>query len=156
VNWSEAKETGKQIRRFLVVGSLCVLTDLAVYYAMLAGVTLSISSAKAISYLAGVAVGFVLNKLWTFESKRKTWSEPASYLSLYLATLAVNVFSNQLMLALVGSDHRLLSFFVATGVTTVLNFLGMRLLTFRHGIAERRSAASMPENESTVPRRKVG
>jgi putative flippase GtrA len=125
------------LRRFLIVGLLCVATDLCVYAVLARWFGLSIHWSKAISYLAGVAVGFVLNKTWTFQSARRTWIEPVSYLLLYTVTLGVNVGCNSWVLAWF-ADQTVLAFVVATGVTTVLNFLGMRLVTFRKGIELRR------------------
>lgn len=131
-------ETGRQLRRFLVVGVLCVIVDLSAYSALVLGASLPTSWAKGISYLMGVGVGFVLNKRWTFESPRKSLFEPATYLLLYAVTLVVNVVCNDLVLRMFASAPA--AYLVATGVTTVLNFVGMRLVTFRTGIAERRLA----------------
>jgi putative flippase GtrA len=114
----------------LVVGLLSVATDLVAYAAL--SPALGVTPSKAISYLAGVVVGFALNKRWTFESSRRTWTEPASYLLLYAATLGVNVGCNGLVLSWL-PDRRIVAFLFATGVTTVLNFLGMKLVTFRKG-----------------------
>lgn len=138
VKWSERDETAKQLRRFLVVGLLSVATDLVVYYALDLSFGMATNLAKAVSYLAGVLVGFLLNKWWTFESARQSWSEPLTYFALYSITLGINVGCNHVVLTWLGEDFRLLAFLFATGVSTVLNFLGMRLVTFRRGIAERR------------------
>ena len=97
---------------------------------------MSVIWSKAISYLAGVVVGFALNKRWTFQSSQRTWTEPVSYLSLYAVTLGVNVGCNALVLSWL--DRSAIAFLFATGVTTVINFLGLRLVTFRKGIADRR------------------
>ena len=121
-----------------------MLVDLGVYSALATRVGLAVSVAKAISYLAGVVVGFVLNKRWTFESTRQSWQEAATYLSLYSVTLVVNVASNYTVLSLLGADQRPVAYIFATGVTTVLNFIGMRLVTFRQGIADRRAAVIRP------------
>lgn len=121
------------------MGLLSVAADLSVYAALSTVLALSVTWSKAISYLAGVAVGFALNKWWTFQSSRRTWTEPASYLLLYAVTLGVNVGCNSLVLTWL-PDQRLIAFLFATGVTTVINFLGMRLVTFRKGIADRRLA----------------
>lgn len=123
----------------MVVGLLCVATDLCVYAALSTGLALSVAWSKAISYLAGVAVGFALNKRWTFQSSRRTWTEPVSYLLLYAVTLGVNVGCNALVLSWL-VDQKAIAFLFATGVTTVINFLGMRLVTFRKGIADRKLA----------------
>ena len=146
-NWSEADETARQLRRFVVVGLVCVVADLSVYTALTDRLGIQPTTAKAISYLAGVAVGFGLNKRWTFRSSRRTWREPISYLLLYAATLGINVACNNFILALL-PNWRLLAFLFATGVTTVINFVGMRLVTFRKGIAERRPAIDVEQPQS--------
>ena len=125
------------MRRFLVVGTLAVLVDATIYYALAAGLDFGANAAKAVSYLAGVAVGFLLNKRWTFASARPAPGEGATYLALYAVTLGVNVVCNRAVLTLLGGRWTALAFLVATGVTTVINFLGMRLVTFRKGINER-------------------
>lgn len=154
VEWSEVGETRKQLRRFLIVGSICVLVDLGVYSALTEGTGLAISASKALSYLAGIVVGFMLNKRWTFESSRRTWHEAITYFALYAATLGVNVGCNRLVLSVIGADHRTLAFLMATGLTTVLNFIGMRLVTFRHGIADRRATViQMPANQQAAQRK---
>ena len=123
-----------------MVGSLCVVIDAGFYYA-LASTGMGVGAAKACSYVAGVVAGFLLNKRWTFESHRHSLPEAVSYLALYAVTLAVNVGCNHWVLDYLGADRRGVAFLFATGVTTVLNFLGLRLATFRGGIADRRERA---------------
>jgi putative flippase GtrA len=135
--WDERRETRKQIQRFVYVGSTSVAVDLGCY-ALLAGSGWPPSTAKAASYLAGVVVGFAGNKWWTFKSARRSAAEPAAYLALYAVTLAVNVACHRGVLVLAGESAATVAFLVATGVTTVLNFLGMKLVTFRRGLQERR------------------
>lgn len=141
--WSESHETRKQIARFLVIGGLSVLTDLIVYL-LFVRIGTGPHLAKAVSYVSGMVIGFVGNKLWTFESSRRSVAEPITYALLYVGTLVVNVLVNGACLeALNGRlSHPIdqgLAFLVATGLTTVLNFLGMKFVTFRGSIAERRS-----------------
>lgn len=143
--WSERQETFKQIRRFLVIGVLSVLVDLTVYL-LLNRFGLQTHLAKGISYVSGMVVGFVGNKFWTFESARRSAAEPLTYLLLYATTLMVNVAANAVVLSLFADLlppfwNRALAFLVATGVTTVLNFLGMRFVTFFGGVRDRRERA---------------
>ena len=140
--WSERRETAKQIRRFIVIGVASVLTDFAVY-TLLTRLGLITSASKGISYVSGMVVGFVGNKLWTFESARHSAAEPVTYIVLYTTTLGVNVLVNSGVLALSSGwlPQRWawgLAFLVATGVTTVLNFVGMKWITFRVGVRQRR------------------
>jgi len=155
--WSERRETAKQIRRFIVIGVLSVLTDFAVY-TLLTKLGLIPSASKGISYVSGMVVGFIGNKLWTFESARRSAAEPIIYAVLYTTTLGVNVVVNSGVLAL--SAGRLpdkwawgLAFLVATGVTTVLNFVGMKWITFRVGVRQRRERVEAAARRHEGPAR---
>jgi len=83
--WSERRETAKQIRRFIVIGVASVLTDFAVYTLLTrAGLLWDVS--KGVSYVSGMVVGFIGNKLWTFQSARRSPAEPITYILLYTTT----------------------------------------------------------------------
>ena len=140
--WSERRETAKQIRRFIVIGVLSVLIDLTVY-TLLTRLGLMWDVSKGISYVSGMIFGFIFNKLWTFQSARRSPAEPIIYVVLYTATLGVNVLVNRLVILVISAWLPLgavkgLAFLVATGVCTVLNFVGLKWITFRVGVRERR------------------
>lgn len=126
-----AAATRRQVARFAVVGGGSVAVDLFVYWLLTTSTAMLPDVAKGLSYGTGVVLGFCGNKWWTFESRRRNASEPIVYLLLYAITLGVNVGCNRAVLALLGQDAAMWAFLFATGVTTVLNFLGMKLVTFR-------------------------
>jgi putative flippase GtrA len=121
----------KEIRRFLVAGFSAVGVDLTVYYLLLN--ILSHSPAKAISFISGTVVAFILNKFWTFDQYQKSLSELAKFIVLYSCTLAANVMVNNLSLLLM-PKWLLFAFLAATGTSTVLNFIGMKWWVFRKDI----------------------
>lgn len=150
--WSERRETLTQLKRFLVIGLSSVAVDLATYAAMVRWGGVQTDVAKGISYILGMIVGFIGNKLWTFRSARKSATEPITYIVLYAITLAVNIGVNRGLLSAgaaafpeAGARGTLViaafAALTATGVTTIINFLGMRFVTFRAGIQDRRKAA---------------
>lgn len=114
--------------RFLVAGFSAVGTDLAIYYLLLN--FLDHSSAKAISFLSGTIVAFIINKYWTFEKKKKSLKEAASFLLLYLSTLVINVTVNKLSLSIL-PGWVFFAFLAATGTSTVLNFIGQKWWVFK-------------------------
>jgi putative flippase GtrA/SAM-dependent methyltransferase len=132
------RETHKQLLRFLVVGVAAVIVDSLLYRILGWSVGLPLYQAKGLSFMAGVAVGFVGNKLWTFQSRRKSLAEPITHLALYTVTMFVNVGCNEAILTALGNHATIVAYLTATAVTTVLNFLGMRFITFRHVLHERR------------------
>jgi putative flippase GtrA len=128
-------QSRKQLTRFLFVGGSSVAVDL-VCYTLLLG-RLDRVTAKGIAYAVGVLVGFAGNKLWTFESRRKSYTEPAIYVFVYGITLVLNMAINSLVCDIVtpwirsDTTTQFLAFLIATGVTTVLNFLGLKYFAFR-------------------------
>jgi len=117
----------KELKRFLVAGVSAVSTDLIAYYILLN--FLSPDSAKAISFLLGTIVAFVINKYWTFEKHEKSYKEMVQFGVLYSLTLGVNVITNKVVLGY--TEIVFLAFLIATGVSTVLNFIGQKWWVFK-------------------------
>ncbi len=144
-------ETARHIRRFLVIGVLSVLIDRGTYEMLKGG--LDVPIAKGISYVTGMVFGFFGNKFWTFQSPRKSAAEPVVFLALYAITMGVNVainsfFLNELSGRLSPKLAMETAFLFATGTTTILNFLGMRLLTFNAGIRARRELLRIEDEKA--------
>jgi putative flippase GtrA len=118
-----------QILRFLVIGGTAVLIDLVVY--TLLNSFIATALAKGASYVSGMAFSYVGNKHWTFGASGGKSLEPFTYACLYGSTLAINVAVNSAALFVLGGEQTALAFLIATGVTTILNYLGMRFLTRR-------------------------
>lgn len=123
------KELARQLPRFLVSGGSAVATDLISYFFLLEW--FSAEFAKGISFLLGTVVAFVLNKFWTFEQADYRHAEVGRFIILYSTTLVVNVAVNSSVLYFL-PGFTVLAFFIATGVSTVLNFLGQKFWVFNH------------------------
>jgi putative flippase GtrA len=139
----------QQVLRFLVVGATATAIDAVAYLLLVEAGTVPFA-AKALSYAAGTLLGFLGNKFWAFGSARRSVGEPVTYGALYLATLAVNVGTNTLVLGCLSGMfspewERGIAFVVATGVTTTLNFLGLRFVTFRGGLRDLSEATRTKE-----------
>lgn len=127
VEWIKSKFEIKEILKFLVGGGSAVVVD-ALFYAILKAY-IDFSVAKAISYILGAFVGFIINKLWTFESKKFKVSEIYKYIILYACSALVNTGVNKFVIWIIPST--VFSFLCATGTSTVMNFLGQKFLVFR-------------------------
>lgn len=117
----------KECLKFLVGGGSAVVVDF-VLYRILVYIGLSVSPSKAISYVTGAAVGFVINKLWTFESKRFSKMEIVRYIILYAISACMNAGVNKCVLLII--DWTVFAFLCATGVSTIMNFLGQKYFVF--------------------------
>ena len=118
----------KQIPKFLVAGFSGVFVDLSVYSLLLR--VLPVSPSKAISFVCGTCVSFVINKYWTYGLKDQVIKHAAKFAVLYAVTLVINVGVNKFTLLLL--PHSLaIAFLAATCVTTVINFIGQKLWVFK-------------------------
>ena len=77
----------------------------------------------------GAFVGFIINKLWTFESKKFKVAEIYKYIILYACSALVNTGVNKFVIWIIPST--VFAFLCATGTSTVMNFLGQKFLVFR-------------------------
>lgn len=117
----------KEILKFLVGGGTAVIIDFLVYkILMIIGIERTI--AKTISFICGSIVGFIINKYWTFKSPKFQIKEILKYTILYIITAFINSQVNKYTLLLFGSEF--FAFLCATGVSTILNFLGQKFLIF--------------------------
>lgn len=119
--------TKKELKRFLIAGLSAVSTDLVTYYILLNFLSHDIS--KTISFILGTVVAFFINKYWTFEKHEKSYHEIVKFGILYLFTLGANVMANRLILEY--TNLVFLAFLVATGISTVLNFIGQKWWVFK-------------------------
>ena len=119
----------KELRRFLIAGLSAVGTDFITYYIMLNFLHLYIDIAKTLSFILGTVVAFVVNKYWTFERYEKSYKQIFQFTILYSTTLFVNVMVNRL--ALDFAELFFLAFLIATGASTILNFVGQKWWVFK-------------------------
>lgn len=117
----------KELSMYLVVGVCAVFTDYGTY--MLLRDSISTSSAKTISYIAGMLVAFVLNRSWTFKSTKKAHVDFIKFTILYITSLGLNVATNHIML-FVFPVYVTFAFLVATGVSVVTNYVGQKFWVF--------------------------
>lgn len=118
----------QEILKFLVGGGTAVIVDFFTYKIfMMLGLERTI--AKTLSFICGSIVGFIINKYWTFKSPKFQIKEILKYTVLYILTAFINSQVNKYTLLLFGNEMS--AFLCATGVSTILNFLGQKFLIFR-------------------------
>ena len=118
----------QEILKFLVGGGTAVIVDFFTYKIfMILGLERTI--AKTLSFICGSIVGFIINKYWTFKSPKFQIKEILKYTVLYILTAFINSQVNKYTFLLFGSE--IFAFLCATGVSTILNFLGQKFLIFR-------------------------
>ncbi len=130
----------RQIISFAVVGTAATLTDFIIYWFL--HQHLAYSVAKSCSFVASSIFVYLCNKFFTFRQKNHAYQEILRFILLYGFTLLINVGSNSYVLYLartffdsIWQEHTklivLLAFLIATGISTIINFLGQKLWVFK-------------------------
>ena len=120
-----------QFIKFIVVGVVCTAVNYGVFYALLAISDTHYQICSAAGFIVGLAVGYPLNKAWTYQHHGKTtMGLSVNYLAVYFGSLVLG----QIMLYLLVDQARLnvlLANILVIGMTTCTNFIGTKFLVFR-------------------------
>ncbi len=116
-----------QFARFIMTGLIAVSTDFLFYNALVT--VIPIDTAKGCSFIFGSIAAFFLNKLWTFNDQSTIGQAVIKYAGLYSATFLSNVAVNHFSLLLL-PDMKFLCFLLATGTSTILNYIGLKYWVF--------------------------
>lgn len=137
------KALRNQIFRFVIAGFLGLFTDMSVYR-MLVSLDVHITPAKALGCVAGTVVVFFINRAWTFSSQQASLSQFLRFAALYGTSISINTAVNTLVLSLL-PDPWQVAFVLATGLSTVINFLGSKFLVFKPAAATVEAPEATPD-----------
>lgn len=118
-----------EIIRYALVGGSAVFIDFITYMIMIERLSMNQSLSKGISYILGAIFAFVANKLWTFDSRRKTHEAFLRFALLYASTFTANVLINATFLWL--GFLPIIGFAFATVTSVVLNYMGQKFWVFK-------------------------
>ncbi|WP_308116065.1 GtrA family protein [Rhodococcoides corynebacterioides] len=127
-----APDLRTQIVRFLVTGVLSAIVDFSITIALQYGLDVQLSLAKAVGFVVGTTVAYLINRRWTFAAapSRKRF---VAVVLLYLATFGVQ----NVLYTLFGHlwpetvVYSAAAFVIAQGTATVINFVVQRTVIFR-------------------------
>ncbi len=87
-------------------------------------------AANAIGYIIGFVNSFILNKIWTFESKGNPSKEILYFVLIFLISYAIQFLMLILMKEVLDISAEI-SQVIAMMLYTVISFIGNKSLTFR-------------------------
>ena len=126
----------QQLVPFLLVGVGCAVLDFGITYTLDVPLGWQRDVAKAVGWVFGTLAAYVLNSKFSFQSKINAKKAGAVFV-LYAVTFAVQMVlwrvtdSPLTNLGLVNPWKNIVSFVIAQGVATVVNFELQRHLIFR-------------------------
>jgi putative flippase GtrA len=118
----------KELAKFSVAGWMAILTDFGVYNGLL--LILPHWIAKTISFTCGGAVAYLVNKYWTFQQRRRSYTEIVKFAVINGSGLGMNVGINELVLRWSGGNT-LLAFAAAVAISGGYIYLGQKFWVFR-------------------------
>ncbi|MBR1799324.1 MAG: GtrA family protein [Bacteroidales bacterium] len=137
--------------KFGIVGASGTIVDFGILYLMRDVLGLPDIVANTISFTCAASSNYLFNRLWTFRSKeKKVGIEYAKFLAVSVVGLLINngviILSGLLwpslynggVLSVVGVEIQWFYVFklLAIAITTLWNFFGNMLFTFRHSTRE--------------------
>ncbi|MBV8197365.1 MAG: GtrA family protein [Candidatus Eremiobacteraeota bacterium] len=121
----------RQFVKFGIVGASGLVVNFAVAHVLEKTTALSWFADFAIGFMLGGISNYVLNRIWTFGSRRNPFVEGLQFLTVSAIALVAGkvVF---VAAGRVGFSHFTTTWFVATLAGTFINFFLNKYWTFRH------------------------
>jgi putative flippase GtrA len=121
----------RQFVKFGVVGASGMVVNFVVAHALEKTTGLSWFTDFAIGFMVGGVSNYILNRVWTFGSRRNPWVEGLQFLTVSaIALLLGNVVFG--IAARTGFHHFTLTWLAATLAGIFVNFFLNKYWTFRH------------------------
>lgn len=118
--------------KFCIVGGINTLITLLIFYLLnkLLGMHYLISS--TIGYIFGMINSYYLNKIWTFHDKdTRIALQFIKFIVVNVTSLSINILVMYILVDELKIDS-MISQIIATGFSTISNYIGSRLLVFRY------------------------
>jgi len=121
----------RKLARFCVVGGLCVALNVLVFWLLIDIAGLNYLIVTAIAFFVVGGVGYLLNRVWTFESHEGAIAQEASrFYTVQALTLAASLVCMRILVGSLGMNV-LLACVVQSAMFMVANFTAHLGWTFR-------------------------
>ena len=126
----------RELAIFLIVGVSTVLVDFISYRGLIGFQVMEVDMAKAAGFLVGTLFAYFANRFWTFNQQRMRSGSVFRFTVVYIVGLASNIMINFLSIKWLSSFTLplawtlLTAFTLATSVSAILNFIGMKYFVF--------------------------
>ena len=120
----------RQFIKYGLVGVLNTILTISIIFIFMKLLNASYIISNAVGYLFGFINSFILNKIWTFKSKKSIGKE-----SFYFILIFIICYSFQLVFLVILKEKLLVNpeyaQIIAMVFYTIINFTGNKFITFR-------------------------
>lgn len=120
---------GSDFYKFIIVGASNTFISFFVFYFLYGTIGVSVFNSQIVSYSAGIVWSFILNRFWTFKSKRDVVKSAFLFVMVqcFLMFFSAYLISNIIKLY----DYSAVSVWIfVMALVTVMNFLISKYLVF--------------------------
>lgn len=119
-----------ELLRFLAVTVLGVLIDLAIAFALHAGLGVPLGLAAAIAFTLAASLNYIIHQIWSFRSGPLSLRRAGAYALVALATMAVRVGIVAQLDRVLAGDYPLAILICGAGGSFVVNFVLSKWVVF--------------------------
>lgn len=118
----------EEVIKFIVTGGTSTFIDFVLYFCL--NRFISITKAKLISMMISCIYAFYINKIWTFQIKKRFCKvDIIKYIITQCGNISINVGINTWIYYI--SENKLMSYIMATGIAMICNFCLQKFFVFR-------------------------
>lgn len=122
--------------KFCIVGGINTLITLLTFYLLNKILGINYLVGSVIGYIAGMCNSYILNKRWTFHDKDdRVALQFIKFIIVNSMSLGINLLIMYILVDRLSLDS-MLSQVLATGFSTISNYVGSKLLVFSSPIEE--------------------
>jgi len=121
-------KTKGQFISYSIVGLISTILDFIIYYLLSSYTSLSMSSAKRISFIIGTTNSFIFNKKFSFKSNNGVAYELIRYFVVWTISFILNSLVHDYSSKIISGY---VPFIVATFISICINFLGAKYWVFK-------------------------
>jgi putative flippase GtrA len=129
----------ESLMRYLVVGSAAFVAEYGSFYLLYEEAKKPLYLANSVSFGLGLLTSFILNRIWTFESKAQYSKKTSHQLSYYVILSLINLGLTNLLVAILKgqSVNPKYGKLVAMVITSLWNYISFKLIIFTHNESSR-------------------
>lgn len=125
------REVTKQFLRFCLIGLETTILYYLIFILLFYFLKINYLISAAAGFVTGVSIGFFFNSLLTFNSKTKSIGAPMGYFLVNLFSLGFTMIVLKFLVEFIGI-YPMIAIVLLIPVTTIINFLGIKLFVFKN------------------------